>query len=71
VFGRNTLPPTIVYRCCALLISAPPTGSLGCNSVGVPAGDESSVRSLSADNAACAADGPNASADPLDFLADL
>jgi hypothetical protein len=54
-----------------LPISAPPTGSLGCNSVGVPAGDENAARTLSADNAAGAAGVLNASADPLDFPADL
>jgi len=54
-----------------LPISAPPTGSLGCNSVAVPAGDESTARILSADNAASAAGALNASADPLDFADDL
>jgi hypothetical protein len=54
-----------------LPISAPLPGSLGCNNVGVPAGDENAARTLSADNAAGAAGVLNASADPLDFPADL
>jgi hypothetical protein len=52
-------------------ISAPLLGSLDCNSVAVPAGDESVVRSLSADNAACAAGEPNAFVDSLDFSDNL
>jgi hypothetical protein len=52
-------------------ISAPLPGSLGCNSVGLPARDESAARIPSADIAACAAAEANASADPLDFSDDL
>jgi hypothetical protein len=52
-------------------ISAPLPGNLGCNSAAAPAGDESAVRSLSADNAEGAVGVLNASADPLDFPADL
>jgi hypothetical protein len=54
-----------------LPISAPPTGSLGCNSAGVPAGDENAACTLSADNVAGAAGVLNASADPLDFPEEL
>jgi hypothetical protein len=52
-------------------IFAPLPGSLGCNSADALAGDESAVRSLSADNAACAAAEARAFSDPLDFSADL
>jgi len=52
-------------------IAAPPPGSLGCNTAGATAGDESAARIPSADTAASAASGPNASADPLDFRDDL
>jgi len=56
---------------CAVPISAPLPGSPGCNSAGVPAGDESAVRSLSADNAEGAARVLSASAGPLDFPDDV
>jgi hypothetical protein len=52
-------------------ISVPPVGNSRCNSAGVPAGDENTGRSLSANNTACAAGEPNVSAGPLDFRDDL
>jgi hypothetical protein len=53
-------------------IAAPPPGTLGCNIVGAPAGDESAARSLSADTGGFAAAQALASAGPpLDFRLDL
>jgi hypothetical protein len=53
-------------------IAAPPPGTLCCNIVGAPAGDESASRSLSADTSVFAAGQAIASAGPpLDFRLDL
>jgi len=75
-FGRcvsvcRTLLSGIVVVPSGAPIFAPLPGSLGCNTADAPAGDESAVRSLSADNVAGAAGVLNASADPLDFPDDL
>jgi hypothetical protein len=75
-FGRSVsfclpLSPGIVAAPCAGPISALLPGSLGCNSAGEPAGDESVARILSADTIACAVGVLNACADPVDFPDDL
>ena len=56
------LSPGIVAALSTATICAPPLGSPRCSSAGVPAGDESAARNLSADNDASAAGAAIASA---------